>query len=76
VIAERTKDGAIIFHDPKLDADLSLLFEQIKIVRGMEGHGWFANVIFHDKWHQCPLLALFGHSNCTDECPLSGVKRT
>jgi hypothetical protein len=25
---------------------------------------------------QCPLLALLGHPNCTDECPLSGVKRT
>ena len=49
VIAERTKDGAFVFHDPKLDADLNLVFEQIKIVRGMEGYGWFANVIFHDK---------------------------
>jgi len=49
VIAERSKDGAFVFHDPKLDADLNLLFEQIKMVRGMEGYGWFANVIFHDK---------------------------
>ena len=49
VIAERTKDGAFVFHDPKLDADLNLVFEQIKIVRGMEGYGWFANTIFHDK---------------------------
>jgi hypothetical protein len=22
----------------------------------------------------CLLMALFGHPNCTDECPLSGVK--
>ena len=49
VIAERSKDGAFVFHDPKLDADLKLVFEQIKIVRGMEGYGWFANTIFHDK---------------------------
>jgi YHS domain-containing protein len=49
VIAERSKDGAFVFHDPKLDADLNLVFEQVKIVRGMEGYGWFANVIFHDK---------------------------
>jgi len=48
-IAERSKDGAFVFHDPKLDADLNLLFEQIKVVRGMEGYGWFANVIFRDK---------------------------
>ena len=38
-----------MFHDPKLDADLNLIFEQVKIVRGMEGYGWFANTIFHDK---------------------------
>ena len=49
MIAERSKDGAFVFHDPKLDADLKLVFEQIKIVRGMEGYGWFANTIFHDK---------------------------
>ena len=49
MIAERSKDGAFVFHDPKLDADLNLLFDQVKGVRGMEGYGWFANVIFHDK---------------------------
>ena len=48
-IAERSKDGAFVFHDPKLSADLNLIFEKIKIVRGMEGYGWFANTIFHDK---------------------------
>ena len=30
-IADRSKDGAFVFHDPKLDADLNLVFEQIKI---------------------------------------------
>ncbi|MCJ7597118.1 MAG: hypothetical protein MUO41_00525, partial [Methyloceanibacter sp.] len=49
VIAERSKDGVFVFRDPKLDADLNLVFEQVKIVRGMEGYGWFANTIFHDK---------------------------
>jgi hypothetical protein len=49
VLAERSKDGAFAFRDPKLDADLNLVFEQIKGVRGMEGYGWFANVIFHEK---------------------------
>jgi hypothetical protein len=48
-VDERTKDGAFVFHDPKIDADLNLIFEQVKIVRGMEGYGWFANTIFHDK---------------------------
>jgi len=49
IIAERSKDGAFVFRDPKLDTDLNLIFEQVKIVRGMTGYGWFANVIFHDK---------------------------
>ncbi len=48
-IDERSKDGAFVFHDPKLDADLNLVFEQVKGIRGMEGYGWFANTIFHDK---------------------------
>jgi YHS domain-containing protein len=49
VIEERSKDGAFVFRDPKLNADLNLIYEKIKIVRGMEGYGWFANTIFHDK---------------------------
>jgi hypothetical protein len=49
VIAERSQDGTFVFHDPKLDADLRLVYEQVKIVRGMKGWGWFANAIFHDK---------------------------
>ena len=49
VVNERSKDGAFIFHDPKLDTDLNLIFENIKAVRGMEGYGWFANAIFHEK---------------------------
>ncbi len=48
-IAARSKDGVFVFHDPKLDTDLNLIFENVKIVRGMEGYGWFANTIFHDK---------------------------
>ena len=48
-VDERSKDGTFVFHDPKLNADLNLIFEKIKIVRGMEGYGWFANTIFHDK---------------------------
>ena len=49
VLNERSKDGAFVFHDPKLNADLNLVFDKIKVVRGMEGYGWFANVIFSDK---------------------------
>jgi hypothetical protein len=49
VIAERSQDGVFVFHDPKLDADLHLTYENVKVVRGMKGYGWFANAIFHDK---------------------------
>ena len=49
VVDERSKDGVFVFRDPKLNADLNLVYEKIKIVRGMEGWGWFANTIFHDK---------------------------
>ncbi|HEV3241890.1 MAG TPA: hypothetical protein VGY14_01345 [Methyloceanibacter sp.] len=49
VVDDRTKDGAFVFRDPKLNADLNLIFESIKGMRGMTGYGWFANVIFHDK---------------------------
>jgi len=49
VIAERSKDGAFVYRDAKLDTDLNLVFEQVKGVRGMEGYGWFANTIFHDQ---------------------------
>src|SRR6516165_5989432 len=38
-VDERSKDGVFGFHDPKLDEDLNLLFEQVKMVRGMEGYG-------------------------------------
>ena len=38
-----------MFHDPKLDTDLNLVFDKIGIVRGMEGYGWFFNILFHDK---------------------------
>ena len=49
VVGERSHDGAFVFRDPKLNADLNLVYEKVKIVRGMEGWGWFANTIFHDK---------------------------
>ncbi|MGA9442303.1 MAG: hypothetical protein WBV18_02595 [Methyloceanibacter sp.] len=48
VIDERSQGNAFVFHDPKLDKDLKLKYDKIKVVRGMEGYGWFANVIFSD----------------------------
>lgn len=49
IIKERSKDGAFVFHDPKLNEDLNLVYEKIRVIRGMKGYGWFANAIFHDK---------------------------
>ncbi|MGB6388980.1 MAG: hypothetical protein WBE08_14135, partial [Methyloceanibacter sp.] len=49
VVDARSKDGVFVFRDPKLNADLNLTFDKIKVVRGMKGWGWFANVIFNDK---------------------------
>ncbi|MGH6736678.1 MAG: hypothetical protein ACRECX_11455 [Methyloceanibacter sp.] len=49
VINERSKDGVFVFHDPKLNEDLNLVYGKIRVVRGMRGYGWFSNAIFHDK---------------------------
>ncbi len=49
IIKERSVDGAFIFRDPKLNTDLNLVYEKMRVVRGMRGYGWFANAIFHDK---------------------------
>ncbi|HUU24514.1 MAG TPA: hypothetical protein VMW68_02960 [Methyloceanibacter sp.] len=49
IITERSEDGVFVFHDPKLDEDLNLVYEKMRVIRGMKGYGWFANAIFHDK---------------------------
>ena len=49
VVDEKSKDGVFVFHDPKLDADLNLVFERSRSCAAWTGYGWFANVIFHDK---------------------------
>jgi hypothetical protein len=32
-----------------LNQDLNLVYEKMRVIRGMKGYGWFANAIFHDK---------------------------
>jgi hypothetical protein len=49
VIKERSQNGAFVFHDPRLNQDLNLVYEKMRVIRGMKGYGWFANAIFHDK---------------------------
>jgi hypothetical protein len=48
VIAERSKDGVFSFTDARTGDALALVFEDVRIVRGLPVFGWFPNVSFHD----------------------------
>jgi hypothetical protein len=49
VIAERSKDGVLAFTDARTGDRLSLVLDDVRIVRGLPVYGWFPNVAFHDK---------------------------
>lgn len=49
IIAERSKDGVFSVRDSWTGTDLALVFDEVRLVRGLQGHGWFPNVVFHDK---------------------------
>jgi hypothetical protein len=49
VIAERSRDGVFPFFDTRTGDQLSLVFDDVRVVRGLQGFGWFPNVSFHDK---------------------------
>jgi len=49
VIAERSKDGVFAFTDARTGDRLSLVLDDVRIVRGLPVFGWFPNVAFHDK---------------------------
>jgi hypothetical protein len=49
LIAERTQDGVFTLHDPGSGQALALVFDNIRVVRGLQGFGWFPDVVFHDK---------------------------
>lgn len=40
-------DGKFIVRDNRTGRDLELEFESFRVVRGVQGHGFFPNVIFH-----------------------------
>ena len=48
VIAERSKDGVFSFTDLRTGDALALVFNGVRIVRGLPVFGWFPNVDFHD----------------------------
>ncbi|MCZ7594714.1 MAG: hypothetical protein M5U16_07185 [Hyphomicrobium sp.] len=49
VIAERTRGGVFSFTDARTGDQLSLVLDDVRIVRGLPGYGWFPNVNFHDE---------------------------
>ena len=49
IIAESTKDGVFRMKDSWTGTDLALVFDEVRLVRGMQGFGWFPNVVFHEQ---------------------------
>ncbi|CAN1722827.1 conserved exported protein of unknown function [Hyphomicrobium sp. 1Nfss2.1] len=49
VVSERGGDGAFTVFDTRSGETLTLVFDDVCIVRGLAGFGWFPNVNFHDR---------------------------
>jgi hypothetical protein len=49
IIADRSKDGVFSLRDAKTGAVLALEYDQIRVVRGLTGYGWFPEAIFREK---------------------------
>jgi hypothetical protein len=49
LIADGSKDGAYSVFDPRTGETLSLVFDDIRVVRGLPDFGWFPDVVFHAK---------------------------
>ena len=49
IIAGRSHDGVFALRDARSDTTLNLVFDEVKLVRGMKDEGWFPNAIFHDR---------------------------
>ena len=49
IVAERSKEGTFVLHDARGDEDLRLVLDDVRIVRGLPGFGWFPNVVFRDS---------------------------
>jgi len=47
-IAAHTRDGVFAFVDPLTGEHLTLVLDNVRVVRGLPGYGWFPNVNFHD----------------------------
>lgn len=49
IVAERSRDGAFSYFDPRSGETLTLVLDDVRVVRGLPGYGWFPNVNFHDQ---------------------------
>lgn len=58
VIAERTRGGIFPFTDARTGDQLSLVLDDVRIVRGLPGYGWFPNVNFHAQDNPAKKYAL------------------
>jgi hypothetical protein len=47
IIADRSDDGVFRFRDTRTGEQLSLVLDDVRIVRGLPRYGWFPNVMFH-----------------------------
>jgi len=48
IVSQRSQDGALRFTDLRTGEQLSLVFDGIRVVRGLPHYGWFPNANFHD----------------------------
>jgi hypothetical protein len=49
LVSERTRDGVYELHDARTGQDLALVYDKVRLVRGLAAHGWFPEIIFHAK---------------------------
>jgi hypothetical protein len=45
----QANDGVFVFRDSRAGENLQLVFEDIRLVRSIDGYGFFPNVLFHTK---------------------------
>lgn len=57
-IAERSHDGIFPFVDARSGEALALVPDDVRVVRGLPGFGWFPNVNFHDQAQPAKKYAL------------------
>jgi hypothetical protein len=49
LVAERSQDGVYTLYDLRTGNSLALVYDDIRVIRGLAEFGWFPDVIFHDK---------------------------